>query len=100
MLKAYPLDFCRDLIAVARRREAPLAQISKDFGVSDTSLQRWLWLADIKDGHRPGSPSPRKRSFVSVKNVTDCWSRRPRSCGVQPRIWRRRHSPNDVPAGP
>lgn len=54
MPKAYPLEFRRDVIAVARRREAPLAQIAKDFGISETCLQRWLRLADIEDGARPG----------------------------------------------
>ena len=54
MPKAYPLEFRRDVIAVARRREAPLAQIAKDFGISETCLQRWLRLADIEDGNRPG----------------------------------------------
>lgn len=52
MPKGYPLEFRRDVIEVARRREAPLAQIAKDFGISDTCLQRWLRLADIEDGHR------------------------------------------------
>lgn len=54
MPKAYPLEFRRDAIAVARRREAPLAQIAKDFGISETCLQRWPRLADIEDGNRPG----------------------------------------------
>ena len=54
MPKAYPLEFRRDVIAVARRREAPLAQIAKDFGISETCLQRWLRLADIEEGNRPG----------------------------------------------
>lgn len=54
MPKAYPLEFRRDVIAVARRREVPLAQIAKDFGVSETCLQRWLRLADIEEGNRPG----------------------------------------------
>ena len=54
MPKAYPLEFRRDVIAVARRREAPLAQIAKDFGISETCLQRWPRLADIEDGNRPG----------------------------------------------
>lgn len=42
------------MVAVARKGEAPIAQIAKDFGVSESFLQRWLKLADIKDGARPG----------------------------------------------
>ncbi|GGK29218.1 transposase [Pilimelia terevasa] len=39
---------------VARRGEAPLSQIAKDFGISESCLHRWLKLADIEDGNRPG----------------------------------------------
>jgi transposase len=54
MPKAFPKEFRRDVIAVARKREAPLSQIAKDFGVSITCLQRWLSIADVEDGVRPG----------------------------------------------
>lgn len=53
--KAFPMEFRRDVVAVARRGEAPIARIAKDFGISESCLQRWLKLADIEDGVRPGS---------------------------------------------
>ena len=64
MPKAFPLEFRRDVVAVARKGEAPLSQIAKDFGISESCLHRWLKLADVDDGVRPG--------------VT---CRSPRSCG-------------------
>jgi transposase len=54
MPKAFPLEFCRDVVAVARKGEAPLSQIAKDFGISESCLHRWLKLADVDDGVRPG----------------------------------------------
>ena len=54
MPKAFPLEFRRDVIAVARRREAPMSQIAKDFGVSESCLHRWLKIADVEEGLRPG----------------------------------------------
>ncbi len=54
MPKAFPAEFRRDVIAVARKGEAPLSQIAKDFGVSESCLHRWLKIADIDDGVRPG----------------------------------------------
>jgi transposase len=42
------------VVAVARKGESSVAQIAKDFGVSESCLQRWLKLADIEDGNRPG----------------------------------------------
>ena len=57
MPKAFPLEFRRDVVAVARKGEAPLSQIAKDFGVWESCLHRWLSLADIQDGVRPGVTS-------------------------------------------
>ena len=54
MPKAFPLEFRRDVVAVARKGEAPLTQISRDFGISEACLHRWLKLADVEDGVRPG----------------------------------------------
>jgi transposase len=54
MPKAFPPEFRRDVVAVARKGEAPLMQIAKDFGISESCLHRWLKLADIEDGLRPG----------------------------------------------
>jgi transposase len=52
MPKAFPEEFGRDVVAVARKGEA---QIAKGFGVSPSCLQRWLKLADMEDGNRPGT---------------------------------------------
>jgi transposase len=54
MPKAFPLEFRRDVVAVAGRGEAPLSQVAKDFGISESCLHRRLKLADIDDGVRPG----------------------------------------------
>ena len=49
MPTAYGAEFRQDVIDVARKGEAPLAQIAKDFGLSVTTLKRWLAIADRKD---------------------------------------------------
>src|SRR6202046_4499628 len=57
MPKPFPLEFRRDVVAVARKGEAPLSQIAKDFGISESCLHRWLKLADVDDGVRAGVTS-------------------------------------------
>ena len=52
--KAFPVEFRRDVVAVARKGDAPLSQIAKDFGISESCLHRWLKIADVDDGIRPG----------------------------------------------
>ena len=54
MPKAFPIEFRNDVVAVARKGEASIAQVAKDFGVSESCLQRWLKMADVEDGKRPG----------------------------------------------
>jgi len=57
MPKPFPLEFRRDVVAVARKHEQPLSQVAKDFGISESCLHRWLQLADIDDGVKPGVTS-------------------------------------------
>jgi transposase len=54
MPKAFPIEFRRDVVAVARKGEAPLSQIANNFGISESCLHRWLKLADVDEGLRPG----------------------------------------------
>lgn len=42
-------------VAVARKHEAPIAQIARDFGISEATLHNWLKKADIEDGTRPSA---------------------------------------------
>ena len=42
-------------MAVARKGEAPIAEIARDFGISESCLRNWLHAADVADGHRPAS---------------------------------------------
>lgn len=54
MPKPYPKEFRDDVVAVARKGQAPLKQIAKDFGISEGSLTNWMKAADVEDGKRPG----------------------------------------------
>ena len=55
MPRAHPREFREDVVAVARKGDAPIAQIAKDFGISESCLRRWLERADVEDGVRPGT---------------------------------------------
>lgn len=57
MPKLYPQEFRDDVVRVARARETgvTLAQIAKDFGIHEMTLNKWMHQADIDDGNRPGA---------------------------------------------
>jgi transposase len=67
MPKAFPLEFRRDVVAVARKGEAPISKIAKDFGVSEACLHRWLKLADVEDGQRSGPTRAESEELREVK---------------------------------
>ncbi|MDQ0078234.1 transposase-like protein [Arthrobacter oryzae] len=58
MPTAYGAEFRQDVIDVARKGEAPLAQIAKDFGLSVTTLKRWIAIAERTES----GAAPRRRS--------------------------------------
>ncbi len=53
----HPKEFREDVVAVARRGDAPIASIARDFGISESCLRNWLAKADVEDGVRPGTTS-------------------------------------------
>ena len=55
MPAAHPKEFRDDVVAVARRGEAPIAQLAKDFGISESCLTNWIRQADIEAGNIPGT---------------------------------------------
>jgi transposase len=55
--KPFPAEFRRDVIAVARKGEASIAQIARDFEISESCLQRWLKIADREDDLAPPAAS-------------------------------------------
>jgi hypothetical protein len=64
--KGIPLEFRHDVVAVARKGEAPLSQVPRDFAISESCLHRSLKLADIDDDVRP--------AVTSGESGACCWS--------------------------
>jgi len=67
MAKAYPTEFRDDVVRVARKHEAPINQIAKDFGISEATLHNWLKRADVEDGARPGLNESERSELRTLK---------------------------------
>src|SRR4051794_15708962 len=52
--RAHPKEFRDDVVAVARKGDASIAEVAKDFGISESCLRNWLSKADVEDGRRSG----------------------------------------------
>jgi transposase len=48
--KPFAAEFRRDVIAVARRGEASVAQVARDIGITESCLAHWVKVADREDG--------------------------------------------------
>ena len=67
----YPKEFRRDVIAVARKGEQSIAQIARDFGVSESCIARWLKVADREDGlagRPPGNDAEAENRELRKRN--------------------------------
>ena len=52
--KPFPKEFREDVVRVARASDSSVAQVAKDFGISESCLHRWLVEDDVELGTRPG----------------------------------------------
>lgn len=100
MPKPYPEEFRRDVVAVARKGNAPIKQVAKDFGISEACLHNWLKQADIEDGNKPGLTREESTELRELRKRTKQLEqeneilRRPRRSSLA-------NCPqNEVPAGP
>ena len=57
MPKPFPKEFRDDVVAIALRRESSFAQIAKDFGISESCVQRWVKIAQVDGDRRSGVTS-------------------------------------------
>jgi transposase len=67
--KPYPREFRDDVVAVARRRDSgvTLAQVAKDFGISESCLINWLSAADREAGVKPGGTDAERAELRELK---------------------------------
>jgi transposase-like protein len=65
--RPHPREFRDDVVAVARRGDAPISQVAKDFGISESCLRNWLHRADVEDGHRPGVTAAESAELRELK---------------------------------
>lgn len=62
-------EFRQDVIDVARKGEAPMAQIAKDFGLSVTTLKRWIAIAARKEtGVAPATAASAEMRELKKRN--------------------------------
>ena len=67
MPKPFPKEFREDVIRVFKDSDSSVAQVAKDFGISEGSLANWMKQADIDGGKRPGPTTEQQRRITELE---------------------------------
>ena len=100
MPKPYPREFRDDVVAVARKGEAPLKQIAADFGISESCLANWLRAADVEDGKRSGVTREESAELRELRKRNRLLEQENEVLRRAAAYLARDINPNDLPAGP
>lgn len=60
-------EFRRRAVELARLREKPIAEIAKDLQISESCLRRWMDVADVDEGHKPGVSTDERKELVELR---------------------------------
>ena len=84
MPQPYPNEFRDDVIRVALNRDekTTIGQIAKDFGIHEGTIAKWLRLADIDAGNKPGTTTDESAELRELR-------RRNRLLGQENEVLRR-----------
>ena len=72
MPQSYPKEFRDDVVRVALNRDekTTIAQIAKDFGVHEGTINKWLRQADIDAGNKPGKSTDESAELRELRRRT------------------------------
>jgi transposase len=63
-----PVEFRRRAVELARQGNIPMAQLSKDLGVAESGLRRWMKQADLDEGRRSdGLTSDERKELAELR---------------------------------
>lgn len=67
MPKAFPPEFRRRAVELARSGQRPVAKVASDLGISESCLRRWMAQDDVEAGRREGLTDDERRELVELR---------------------------------
>ena len=67
MPRPHAPEFRQRAVELARLREQPIAKFAQDLGISESCLRRWMDIADVDDGRKPGLLSDERAELVKLR---------------------------------
>jgi transposase len=63
----HPTEFRRRAVELAREKTAPISQIARDLGISESCLRNWLASAEVDEGRAQGLTSDERKELVALR---------------------------------
>ena len=63
----HPPEFRRRAVELAREKTAPVAQIARDLGISESCLRNWMAQADADENGGPRLSSEEKKELAELR---------------------------------
>jgi len=63
----HPPEFRRRAVELAREKTAPVAQVAKDLGISESCLRNWMARADVEEGRKEGLTSSERTELAQLR---------------------------------
>jgi transposase len=65
--RSFTSEFKADIVERCRRGDRSIAQVAKDFDLTETAVREWVKQADIDAGERPGLTSEERVELSELR---------------------------------
>jgi len=65
--RSFTPEFKTEVVALARRGDRSIAQISQDMDLVESVIRRWVAQAEVDEGRRPGTTSAEQEEIMALR---------------------------------
>lgn len=65
--RSFTPEFKADIVEQCRKGDRSIAQVAKDFDLTETAVREWCRQADVDDGQRPGLTSAERDELALLR---------------------------------
>ena len=65
--RSFTPEFKADIVEQCRKGDRSIAQVARDFDLTETAVREWCRQAEVDDGQRPGLTSAERDELVQLR---------------------------------
>lgn len=65
--RSFTPEFKADIVEQCRKGDRSIAQVARDFDLTETAVREWCRQADVDDGQRPGLTSAERDELALLR---------------------------------